>query len=106
MHHDGNPSMGMEGHDHHAMMINDFKKRFFITLILTIPIMLLSPMIQHWLGVDWKFTGSGYILFVLSTIVYLYGGWPFLKGWYEEMKSLESRHDDLDWFCHFRSLHL
>jgi len=87
MHHDGNPPMGMHGHDHHAMMINDFKRRFFITLILTIPIMLLSPMIQHWLGVDWKFTGSSYILFVLSTIVYVYGGWPFLKGWYQEMKS-------------------
>jgi Cu2+-exporting ATPase len=87
MHHDANPSMGMEGHDHHAMMINDFKKRFFVTLILTIPILLLSPMIQHWLGVDWKFTGSGYVLFVLSTFVYLYGGWPFLTGWYHEMKS-------------------
>ncbi|MDQ2721305.1 MAG: copper-translocating P-type ATPase [Bacteroidota bacterium] len=86
MHYNANPSMGMEGHDHHAMMIDDFKKRFFITLILTVPIMLLSPMIQHWLGVDWKFTGSGYILFALSTIVYVYGGWPFLKGWYQEMK--------------------
>lgn len=86
-HHGANPSMGMEGHDHHAMMINDFKKRFFITLILTVPIMLLSPMIQQWLGVDWKFTGSGYILFLLATIVYLFGGWPFLKGWYQEMKS-------------------
>lgn len=83
----GSPSMGMEGHAHHAMMIGDFKKRFFITLILTVPIMLLSPMIQQWLGVDWKFTGSGYILFLLSTIVYLFGGWPFLKGWYQEMKS-------------------
>ena len=86
MNHDANPSMGMEGHDHHAMMINDFKKRFFITLILTIPILLLSPMIQHWLGVDWKFTGSGYVLFALSTFVYLYGGWPFLKGWHQEMR--------------------
>ncbi len=87
MHHDANPSMKMEGHDHHAMMINDFKKRFFVTLILSIPILLLSPMIQHWLGVDWKFAGSGYVLFALSTFVYLYGGWPFLKGWYHEMKS-------------------
>lgn len=86
MHQDANPPMGMEGHDHHAMMINDFKRRFFITLILTIPIMLLSPMIQHWLGIDWKFTGSAYILFILSTIVYVYGGWPFLKGWYQEMR--------------------
>jgi P-type Cu2+ transporter len=33
-----NPAIGMEGHDHHAMMINDFKKRFFITLVLTVPI--------------------------------------------------------------------
>jgi P-type Cu2+ transporter len=86
MHHDGNPHMAMEGHDHHAMMIMDFKKRFFVTLVLTIPILLLSPMIQYWLRVDWKFTGSGYVLFALSTIVYLYGGWPFLKGWYQEMK--------------------
>ena len=86
MHRNANPPMGIHGHDHHAMMINDFKRRFFITLILTIPIMLLSPMIQHWLGVDWKFTGSSYILFVLSTIVYVYGGWPFLKGWYQEMR--------------------
>jgi len=87
MHHNGNPHIGMEEHDHHAMMIMDFKKRFFATLILTIPILLLSPMIQHWFGVDWKFTDSGYILFALSTFVYIYGGWPFLKGWYQEMKS-------------------
>lgn len=87
MHHEANPSMGMEGHDHHAMMINDFKKRFFVTLILSIPILLLSPMIQHWIGVDWKFAGSGYVLFALSTFVYLYGGWPFLTGWYHEMRS-------------------
>jgi Cu2+-exporting ATPase len=77
----------MKGHDHHAMMIMDFKKRFLVTLILSIPILLLSSMIQQWLGVDWKFIGSGYVLFVLSTFVYLYGGWPFLKGWYQEMKS-------------------
>jgi Cu2+-exporting ATPase len=86
MHHDGNSHMGMKGHDHHAMMIMDFKKRFLVTLILSIPILLLSSMIQQWLGVDWKFIGSGYVLFVLSTFVYLYGGWPFLKGWYQEMK--------------------
>src|SRR5665213_1516858 len=86
MHHNANPSMGMEGHDHHAMMIMDFKKRFFVTLILSVPILLLSPMIQHWLGIDWKFAGSGYVLFSLSTFVYLFGGWPFLKGWYQEMR--------------------
>jgi Cu2+-exporting ATPase len=74
------------GHDHHGMMIADFRKRFFIVLILTFPIMLLSDMIQHWLDLDISFTGSKYVLFILSSIVFFYGGWPFLKGWFEEMK--------------------
>jgi len=87
MQHDGNPSMGIEGHNHHAMMIDDFKKRFYVVLVLTIPIMLLSTMIQQFIGVNWMFTGSKYILFALSTIVFFYGGWPFLKGWVEEVKS-------------------
>jgi len=85
--HGANPSMGHAGHDHHAMMIADFRKRFYVVLILTIPIMLLSTMIQHWLGVHWQFAGSQYILFALSTIVFLYGGWPFLKGLVEEVKT-------------------
>lgn len=85
--HGANPAMGHAGHDHHAMMIADFKKRFYVVLALTIPIMLLSEMIQHWLGVHWQFTGSKYILFALSTIVYIYGGYPFLKGLVEEVKT-------------------
>ena len=85
--HGANPSMGMAGHNHHAMMIADFKKRFYLVLILTVPIMLLSTMIQHFMGVNWQFTGSSYILFALSSVVFLYGGWPFLKGWIEEIKT-------------------
>ncbi len=84
--HGDNPSHGHMGHDHHRMMIADFKKRFWVSLVLTIPILLLSPMIQHWMGVSWQFTGSKYILFILSSIVYFYGGWPFLKGFFEEVK--------------------
>jgi P-type Cu2+ transporter len=75
------------GHAHHAGMIDDFKKRFYIVLGLTIPIMALSPMIQHWLNVDWSFPGSGYVLLGLSSIVYFYGGWPFLQGLASEIKS-------------------
>ncbi|MFZ6012914.1 MAG: copper-translocating P-type ATPase [Bacteroidota bacterium] len=75
------------GHAHHAGMIDDFKRRFYIVLILTIPIMALSPMIQHWLGVDSMFPGSGYVLLALSTIVFFYGGWPFLQGLVTEVKS-------------------
>ena len=85
MHTGHNPAMGMTGHDHHAM-IADFKKRFYVILILTVPIMLLSPMIQHFMGVDWLFPGSAYILFALSTVVFIYGGWPFLTGWISEIK--------------------
>ena len=83
--HDKHRSMGHEGHDH-TSMIADFKKRFYVVLALTIPIMLLSEMIQHFIGVDWQFTGSSYILFALSSLVFIYGGWPFLKGLVDEAK--------------------
>ena len=69
------------------MMISDFKKRFYLVLVLTVPVMLLSPMIQHWLGMHLDFTGASFLLFALSTIVFFYGGWPFLKGWVQEMKT-------------------
>jgi Cu2+-exporting ATPase len=86
MQHGSNPPMGHEGHNH-AMMIADFKKRLYVVLILTIPIMLLSTMIQKFIGVDWQFTGSQNILFALSTIVFIYGGFPFLKGLVDEVKA-------------------
>jgi len=82
-----NPGMNHAGHDHHAMMIMDFRKRFYVVLVLTIPIMLLSTMIQHFMGVNWQFPGSSYILFVLSSVVFFYGGWPFLKGLADEVKT-------------------
>jgi len=87
MHHSHDPHKGMSEHDHHAMMIADFKKRFYVVLALTIPIMLLSAMIQHFMGVNWQFKGSSYILFALSSVVFLYGGWPFLTGLITEAKA-------------------
>ncbi len=87
MQHGANPAMGKAGHNRHAMMIADFKKRFYVVLILTIPIMLLSTMIQHFIKVDWQFAGSQYILFALSTVVFFYGGYPFLKGLVNEVKA-------------------
>lgn len=85
--HSMNPSMGNEGHNHHTMMIADFRKRFYVVLILTIPIMLLSMMIQQFIGVNWQFEGSSYLLFGLSSVVFFYGGWPFLKGLVDEVKA-------------------
>ncbi|RMG55418.1 MAG: cadmium-translocating P-type ATPase [Bacteroidetes bacterium] len=73
-------------HDHHAHMIEDFKKRFWVSLVLTIPVLLLSPMIQDWLGINWVFTGDQYVLFGLSSLIFFYGGWPFLTGMVEELK--------------------
>ena len=75
------------GHAHHAGMIEEFKRRFYVVLALTIPIMALSPMIQHWLNVHWAFKGSSYLLMFLSSVVYFYGGWPFLVGLKDEVKS-------------------
>lgn len=76
-----------EGHnDHHMMMVEDFKRRFFISLILTVPILLLSPMIQMFMGVHWRFSGDSYILLALSTVLFIYGGKPFLTGAREELK--------------------
>jgi Cu2+-exporting ATPase len=75
------------GHDHHKMMIADFRKRFWVTLVLTIPILFFSPMIQDFFGYEFLLPGNSYILFALSTIVYFYGGWPFLKGFVSEIKN-------------------
>lgn len=73
-------------HNHHEMMIQDFKRRFWISMVLTLPILALSPMIQGILGIEWNFNGSNYVLFGLSSIVYFYGGWPFLSGLVSELK--------------------
>lgn len=75
-------------HDHHHMII-DFKRRFWICLILTVPILILSPHIQHIFGVHevLRIAGDTYILFILSSIVYFYGGYPFFKGIYQELHS-------------------
>lgn len=75
-----------EHHNHHRMMIKDFKKRLWVSLVLTLPVLLLSPMIQSWLGWDWTFQGDKYLLFALSSIIYFYGGYPFLKGLFEELR--------------------
>src|SRR6056297_3210322 len=74
-----------EENNHHEKMVQDFKKRFFISLIVMIPILILSPMIQFFLNIEISFYGSNYLLFFLSTVIFFYGGWPFLKGLYDEL---------------------
>ncbi|MFW5988070.1 MAG: copper-translocating P-type ATPase [bacterium] len=69
----------------HQKMLEDFKKRFKISLVITVPILVLSPMIQGFLGYSLEFPGSKYLLFLLSTIIFFYGGWPFLSGLKDEL---------------------
>jgi Cu2+-exporting ATPase len=86
-HEDHDMHGGHGGHgDHHRMMIQDFKRRFWISLVLSIPVILLSPMFQHILSFTLDVPYAGYIAFGLSSIIYFYGGWPFLKGLVEEVK--------------------
>ncbi len=74
------------GHDHRGM-IGDFRKRLIVLSVLTIPILALSHMIQMWLGIEFSFPGDSYILFGLATVVFFYGGWPFLRGMAEELQA-------------------
>ncbi len=73
-------------HDHH---IADFRHRFWISLVFTFPILALSPLIQSVLGIGelLDFTGDMLVLWGLSSFVYFYGGWPFLKGLNSEIRS-------------------
>lgn len=80
-----NPKHGEMGHDHSAM-IEDFKRRFYVSLGLTIPILVLSDMIQHWLGFQLDFVGRKYLLLTLSAVLFWYGGKPFLEGCLDELK--------------------
>jgi Cu2+-exporting ATPase len=84
--HEHRGSHGSHGHAaHHRMMILDFRRRFYISTAVTVPIMVLSPLIQQLLGFQLAIPGGSYFLFALSSFVFFYGGWPFLKGLVEEI---------------------
>jgi Cu2+-exporting ATPase len=73
---------------HHAHHMQMFKRKFWISLVLTIPILLLSETIQTWLGLTWlKVPYQQEILLILSLVIYVYGGLPFLQGMVEELRN-------------------
>ncbi|MBE9135675.1 heavy metal translocating P-type ATPase [Nodosilinea sp. LEGE 07088] len=77
---------GHGDHGHHSPDM--FKQRFFVSLILTLPILYFSPQLQSWLGYEAvAFSGSGWISPVLGIALYFYGGWPFLQGAWHEFQS-------------------
>lgn len=73
------------GHHHHPL--EDFRRRFIVSTILTVPILLLSEPVQELLGIVIRFPGSDYLLLALATVVYFYGGWPFLTGIISELRA-------------------
>jgi Cu2+-exporting ATPase len=94
-HHDGSstddPAAGHDPHaghggmgDHAAM----FRRRFWLTFALTLPVIAYSEMIQEWLGFrPPDFPGTELVGPVLGTVILVYGGWPFLTGAVSEIRS-------------------
>src|SRR6266853_5328774 len=88
--HDGAPVVPSSAHgDHdHGDMVADFRRRFWISLALTVPVLATSEMVQHFLGLRnvLAFPGDRYVEFVFASAIYFYGGWPFLTGLIEEVR--------------------
>ncbi|ABN69697.1 copper-translocating P-type ATPase [Staphylothermus marinus F1] len=74
-------------HHDHATMIADYWRRFIISTVLTVPIILLSPSLQGFIGFSIDFPGRLFILWFISSIVYIYGGKPFLIGLFNEIRN-------------------
>ena len=73
---------------HHAHHMQMFKRKFWISLALTIPVLLLSETIQTWLGLTWLTVPyQQEVLLILSAVIYVYGGLPFLQGIVEELRN-------------------
>ncbi len=86
--HDGQKDGHGGHHNHHAHMVADFRKRFWIALVLSIPVIILSPMLQGLAGLrdTLHFTGDLMVSAAFSTVIFFYGGWPFLKGLADELR--------------------
>jgi len=85
--HQHHPSPTSPHLGHHAHHIQEFKKRFWLSLLLTVPILLFSEMIQSWFQFRLVIPYQKLVLFFLSSVIYFYGGWPFLKGAAKELKN-------------------
>ncbi|RXA21450.1 copper-translocating P-type ATPase [Methanosarcina sp. MSH10X1] len=84
--HEGHGAAGGKGHgNHHAHMLEDFRRRFLVSLVLTFPVLLLSSTIQDFFNFELQVPGADYLSFLLSSVVYFYGGYPFLRGIKEEL---------------------
>jgi Cu2+-exporting ATPase len=76
-----------DGHGGHGDHIAEFRRRFWVSLVLTVPIVATSEMVMDWFGYDVDFPGSTLVGPVLGTFVFLWGGWPFLAGGAHEVRT-------------------
>ena len=84
-------SMQMGGHDMmmhggHMMHMGNLKKKFWVSVILSLPIIFLSPAMGVHLPFQFSFPGSEWVVVIFATVLYFYGGEPFLSGAYYEIK--------------------
>lgn len=96
-HHIHNANMGDNRHEacckgdgynkHAGHSVEDFKKRFYLSLILTIPVLALSPIVQRFFGFSLAFSGDKYMLLLISSFIFFYGGRPFLVGAGNEIRN-------------------
>src|SRR6266699_1015257 len=86
MHHGAVPAP-REGHDH-GDMVADFRRRFWVSLALTLPVLATSEMVQHFFGLGGALTfpGDRYVEFAFASAIYFYGGGPFLTGLVAELR--------------------
>lgn len=73
--HEGNEAQ-QNHQDHHAHMVADFRRRFWVSLALTFPVLAMAPLIQRFLGVEeaWRFPGDSYVQFAFASVIFFYGG--------------------------------
>lgn len=78
---------GHQGHDKHAGHDPEvFRRKFWLSFALTVPIVVTSHMVMDWFGYSLDFPGRSWVGPVLGTVVFLYGGWPFLVGAVRELR--------------------
>lgn len=88
--HEGMDHMNMDHDMHggmdHSMHMGNFKQKFWLSLIVAIPIVLMSPMMGVTLPFQFQFPGSDWLVLILATFLFFYGGQPFLSGAKSEIK--------------------
>lgn len=67
-------------HGGHMMHMGNLKQKFWISLILSLPILFMSPAMGMHLFFQFSFPGSNWVVAIFATILFIYGGGPFLKG--------------------------